>query len=173
MGKTEYVDNAAYRLTAPGIGKEAGPTLGILPLLFQGLFLAPQTVAGSIKSAVFAARIFEELGFEAFPKWDEKRTDIVQAVNLKSPENIINFCRGIQSASPVDSFVSPEPWDMPGYDCPVIMAAGSFVSGSSIELSADGPIKEPYTVFLQGGLSFYHGKLGVLSGIQNMLYPKK
>ncbi|MBR2593484.1 MAG: aminotransferase class I/II-fold pyridoxal phosphate-dependent enzyme [Firmicutes bacterium] len=169
VGKEEYVENAAYRLTAPGIGKEAGPTLGILPLLFQGLFLAPQTVSMSLKSAIFAAKLFEEYGFETFPKWDDKRADIVQAVNLKSAENVINFCRGIQAASPVDSFVTPEPWDMPGYDCPVIMAAGTFVSGSSIELSADAPIKEPYTVFLQGGLSFYHGKLGILLGLWNML----
>ena len=118
---------------------------------------------------IFAAKLFEEYGFETFPKWDDKRADIVQAVNLKSAENVINFCRGIQAASPVDSFVTPEPWDMPGYDCPVIMAAGTFVSGSSIELSADAPIKEPYTVFLQGGLSFYHGKLGILLGLWNML----
>lgn len=168
-GKEEYVDNAAYRLTSPGIGREAGPTLGILPSLFQGLFLAPQTVSMSLKSAVFAAKIFEELDFEAIPKWNEKRADIVQAVKMKSAENVIAFCRGIQYGSPVDSFVTPEAWDMPGYDCPVIMAAGTFVSGSSIELSADAPIKPPYAVFLQGGLSFYHGKYGVLSGIQNML----
>ena len=165
-GKTEFVENAAFRLTSPGIGKEAGPSLGVLPSLFQGLFIAPQVVAGSLKGAVFAAKLFSELGIETFPLWDEKRTDIVQMIKMESPERVIAFCRGIQKGSPVDSFVVPEPWDMPGYDCPVIMAAGAFISGSSIELSADAPIKPPYHVFLQGGLTWHHAKLGILSGLQ-------
>jgi cystathionine beta-lyase family protein involved in aluminum resistance len=169
VGKTEYVENAAYRLTSPGLGREVGATLGITPSIIQGLFFAPQVVSGSVKGAVFASKAFEALGFEVLPKADEKRTDIVQAIKMKSAENVIAFCKGIQKGAPVDSFVSPEPWDMPGYDCPVIMAAGAFVQGSSIELSADAPIKPPYTVFLQGGLSWHHAKIGNIIALQTML----
>lgn len=169
VGKTQYVENAAYRLTSPGLGREVGATLGITPAIIQGLFYAPQVVSGSVKGAVFAAKAFEELGFEVIPKANEKRTDIVQAIKMNSAQNVIAFCKGIQKGAPVDSFVSPEPWDMPGYDCPVIMAAGAFVQGSSIELSADAPIKPPYTVFLQGGLSWHHAKIGNIIALQTML----
>lgn len=169
VGKKEYVENAAYRLTAPGLGKEIGATLGITSSIMQGLFFAPQVVSGSIKGAVFASKAFEMLGFDVLPKADEKRSDIVQAIQMKTAENVITFCRGIQKGAPVDSFVSPEPWDMPGYDCPVIMAAGAFIQGSSIELSADAPIKPPYTVFLQGGLSWHHAKIGNIIALQTML----
>lgn len=169
VGKEEYVNNAAYRLTAPGLGKEVGPTLGITGALLQGLFLAPQVVAGSVKGAVFAAKLFEELGFDTVPKFDEKRSDIVQAILMKNADNIISFCQGIQMGAPVDSFLTPEPWDMPGYDCKVIMAAGSFVQGSSIELSADAPIKDPYAVYLQGGLTWSHAKHGIIIALNNLL----
>lgn len=168
VGKEEYVENAAYRLTAPGLGKEVGPSLGVIPALFQGFFLAPTVVAASLKCAEFNARLFERLGFSCFPSSNEKRADIVQAINMKSSENVIAYCQGIQKGSPVDSFVTPVPWDMPGYDCPVIMAAGAFVQGSSIELSADAPIKPPYTVFMQGGLTWQHAKLGTLTALQSM-----
>lgn len=169
VGKEEYVENAAYRLTSPGMGREVGATLGITSSFLQGLFQAPQVVGGSLKGAVFAAKMFEKLGFAVLPKSKEKRADIVQAIEMKNPENVIAFCQGIQKGAPVDSFVSPEPWDMPGYGCPVIMAAGAFVQGSSIELSADAPIKPPYHVFLQGGLSWHHAKIGILIGLQNMI----
>ncbi|WP_242985380.1 methionine gamma-lyase family protein [Vallitalea okinawensis] len=169
VGKEKYVDNAAYRLTAPGLGKEVGATLGINQPLYQGLFLSPQVVAGALKGAVFASAVFEKLGFKVFPASHEKRHDIIQAVNMENAERVIKFCQGIQAAAPVDSFVIPEPWDMPGYDCPVIMAAGTFVQGSSIELSADAPIKPPYTVFFQGGLTWYHAKLGIMKALQNMI----
>ena len=169
VGKDEYVENAAVRLTSPGLGKEVGATLGINSLLIQGLFNAPQVVNGSLKGAVFLSKLFEGLGFDTIPTSDEKRADIVQAIQLKSAENVIAFCQGIQKGAPVDSYVTPEPWDMPGYDCPVIMAAGAFVQGSSIELSADAPIKPPYNVYMQGGLSWHHAKIGILIGLQTMV----
>lgn len=172
VGKSEYVQNAAYRLTAPGLGKEVGATLGVTPSIIQGLFFAPQVVSGSLKGAIFASKIFETLGFDVLPHSNEKRSDIVQAIKMKNENNIIAFCKGIQKGAPVDSFVSPEPWDMPGYDCKVIMAAGAFVQGSSIELSADAPIKPPYAVFLQGGLSYHHAKIGNIIALQNMLDNK-
>lgn len=169
VGKEEFVQNAAYRLTAPGLGKEVGATLGITPALTQGFFIAPQVVNGSLKTAVFASKLFEDIGFSVLPKSTEKRADIVQLIQMGSAENVIAFCQGIQKGAPVDSYVTPEPWDMPGYDCPVIMAAGAFVQGSSIELSADSPIKPPYHVFMQGGLSWHHGKIGVMIGLQTMV----
>ena len=169
VGKDEYVENAAVRLTSPGLGKEVGATLGINSLLIQGLFNAPQVVNGSLKGAVFLSKLFEGLGFDTIPTSDEKRADIVQAIQLKSAENVIAFCQGIQKGAPVDSYVTPEPWDMPGYDCPVIMAAGAFVQGSSIELIADAPIKPPYNVYMQGGLSWHHAKIGIIIGLQTMV----
>ncbi|TCK98006.1 cystathionine beta-lyase family protein involved in aluminum resistance [Natranaerovirga hydrolytica] len=169
VGKKEYVERAAYRLTAPGLGKEVGPTLGLNQVFFQGLFLSPQVVAGALKGAILAANIFEKLGYKTLPNGSETRYDIVQAIELGSAESVIAFCKGIQSAAPVDSYVTPEPWDMPGYDSQVIMAAGAFVQGSSIELSADAPIKEPYIVYFQGGLTYSHAKLGVLKGLQTMV----
>ena len=168
-GKKECVDRAAYRLTAPGLGKEVGATLGVTQSLFQGFFLAPTVVAGALKGAIFAANIYENLGFPVVPDGTESRHDIIQAVTFGTPEGVIAFCQGIQAAAPVDSFVTPEPWDMPGYDAPVIMAAGAFVQGSSIELSADGPIKPPYAVYFQGGLTWYHAKLGVLMSLQKLV----
>ncbi len=167
-GKEEYVENAAYRLTSPGLGKEVGATLGITTSLIQGLFMAPQVVNGSLKGAIFASKIFEDLGYNVMPNSIEKRADIVQCIQLDTAENVIAFCQGIQKGAPVDSYVTPEPWDMPGYDCQVIMAAGAFVQGSSIELSADAPIKPPYNVFMQGGLSWHHAKIGVITGLQTM-----
>ena len=169
VGKKECVDRAAYRLTAPGLGKEVGATLGVTQSLFQGFFLAPTVVAGALKGAIFAANIYENLGFPVVPDGSESRHDIIQAVTFGTPEGVIAFCQGIQAAAPVDSFVTPEPWDMPGYDAPVIMAAGAFVQGSSIELSADGPIKPPYAVYFQGGLTWYHAKLGVLMSLQKLV----
>lgn len=168
VGKEEYVDNAAYRLTAPGLGKEVGATLGINQQLYQGLFMAPQVVSGALKGAIFLANVYEQLGFSVFPNGTDLRHDIIQAVTLGSPEGVVAFCQGIQAAAPVDSYVVPEPWPMPGYNCDVIMAAGAFVQGSSIELSADAPIKEPYVVFFQGGLTWYHSKYGVLMSLQKM-----
>jgi len=168
-GKAEYVENAAVRLTSPGLGKEVGATLGITSSFFQGLFNAPQVVGGSVKGAVFLSKIFEGLGFNVLPASDDKRADIVQCIQMGSAENVIAFCQGIQKGAPVDSYVTPEPWDMPGYDCPVIMAAGAFVQGSSIELSADAPIKPPYNVFFQGGLSWHHAKIGIMIGLQTMV----
>ena len=172
VGKKEYVENAAVRLTSPGLGKEVGATLGIISSFFQGLFNAPQVVGGSVKGAVFLAKMFEGLGFEVLPTSHEKRADIVQCIQMGSAENVIAFCQGIQKGAPVDSYVTPEPWDMPGYDCPVIMAAGAFVQGSSIELSADAPIKPPYNVFFQGGLSYHHAKIGIMIGLQTMVDKK-
>lgn len=169
VGKEEYVNNAAYRLTAPGLGKEVGATLGINSLLYQGLFLAPTVVAGALKGAIFAANVYEKLGFSVFPNGSETRHDIIQAITLGTKEGIVAFCRGIQAAAPVDSFVVPEPWEMPGYTSEVIMAAGAFVQGSSIELSADAPIKPPYVVYFQGGLTWYHAKFGILMSVQKML----
>lgn len=167
-GKKEYVEQAAYRLTSPGLGKEVGASLGIMPSFYQGLFLSPTVTASALKGAVFAANILEGLGFLVVPDGKESRHDIIQAVTFGTPEGVIAFCKGIQAAAPVDSFVSPEPWDMPGYDSKVIMAAGAFVSGSSIELSADGPIKPPYAVYFQGGLTFPHAKFGILKAVQEL-----
>ncbi len=168
-GKKECVENAAYRLTSPGLGKEVGASLGILQSFYQGLFLAPTVTASALKGAIFAANIYEKLGFSVFPQADTHRHDIIQAVTFGKPEGVTAFCKGIQAAAPVDSFVTPEPWDMPGYDAPVIMAAGAFVSGSSIELSADGPMKPPYTVYFQGGLTWPHAKFGILKSVQSLL----
>lgn len=169
VGKQEYVENAAYRLTAPGLGKEVGATLGLNAPLFQGLFLSPQVVSGALKGAIYAANIYEKLGYTVLPNGSENRYDIIQAVTLGSAEAVIAFCRGVQAAAPVDSYVVPEPWAMPGYQCDVIMAAGAFVQGSSIELSADAPIKPPYTVFFQGGLTWFHAKFGILMSVQKLL----
>ncbi|NMA83067.1 MAG: hypothetical protein GX962_04290 [Epulopiscium sp.] len=170
VGKEKYVEQAAIRLSAPGLGKEVGATLGINQLLFQGLFLAPQVVNGSVKGAIFAAHLFERLGFKVMPSAQDSRHDIIQAIQLREPENVISFCQGIQKGAPVDSFVTPIPADMPGYGYPVIMAAGAFVQGSSIELSADAPITPPYNVFLQGGLSWHHAKIGVMMALQSMYH---
>ncbi len=167
-GKSEYVENAAYRLTSPGLGREVGPTLGVTASLIQGLFLSPEVVCGSLKGAVFASKIFEDLGYNVMPGSDEKRADIVQAIQMNNEDELIKFCQGIQKGAPVDSYVVPEPWDMPGYDCPVIMAAGAFVQGSSIELSADAPIKEPYIVYMQGGLTWHHAKIGVITAVDKL-----
>lgn len=169
VGRKDCIDRASFRLTAPGLGKEVGASLGLNQQMFQGFFLAPSVVAGALKSAIFAANIYENLGFSVVPDKNQTRHDIIQAVTFGSPEGVIAFCRGIQAAAPVDSFVVPEPWDMPGYDAPVIMAAGAFVQGSSIELSADGPIKEPYAVYFQGGLTWWHGKAGVLKSLQSLV----
>lgn len=168
VGKEEYVNNAAYRLTAPGLGKEVGATLGINSQLFQGLFLAPQVVSGALKGAIYAANIYEKLGFPVVPNGSESRHDIIQAVTLGTPEGVIAFCRGIQAAAPVDSYVVPEPWAMPGYHSDVIMAAGAFIQGASIELSADAPIEPPYAVYFQGGLTWYHAKYGILMSVQKL-----
>ena len=168
VGKKECVENAAYRLTSPGLGKEVGASLGILPQFYQGFFLAPTVTAGALKGAIFAANLYERLGFPVVPNGKESRHDIIQAVTFGTPEGVIAFCEGIQSAAPVDSHVTPEPWDMPGYDAKVIMAAGAFVSGSSIELSADGPIKEPYAVYFQGGLTWPHAKFGILKSLERL-----
>ena len=168
-GKEEYVENAAYRLTCPGLGREVGATLGVNSAFYQGFFLAPTVTAGALKGAVFAANIYEKLGFLVTPNGSEQRHDIIQAVTFGTPEGVIEFCKGIQAAAPVDSYVEPEPWAMPGYDSVVIMAAGAFVQGSSIELSADGPIKPPYTVYFQGGLTWYHAKLGILMSLQKLV----
>lgn len=167
-GKKECVENAAYRLTSPGLGKEVGASLGILKDFYQGLFLAPTVTASALKGAVFAAACLEKLGFPVVPNSTESRHDIIQAVTFGTEEGVVAFCQGIQAAAPVDSFVVPEPWDMPGYDAKVIMAAGAFVSGSSIELSADGPIKPPYAVYFQGGLTFPHAKFGILKAMQSL-----
>lgn len=168
-GKRECVENAAFRLTSPGLGKEVGASLGILSAFYQGLFLAPTVTAGALKGAVFAANIYENLGFPVIPDGAESRHDIIQAVTFGTPEGVIAFCEGIQAAAPVDGHVVPEPWEMPGYDSEVIMAAGAFVSGSSIELSADGPIKPPYAVYFQGGLTWQHAKFGILKSLQSLL----
>lgn len=168
VGKKECVENAAYRLTSPGLGKEVGASLGMMQSFFQGFFLAPAVVNAALKSAIFAANVFERLGFAVIPNGSESRHDIIQAVTFEKPEGLIAFCQGIQAAAPVDSYVTPEPWDMPGYDSQVIMAAGAFVQGSSIELSADGPLRPPYTAFFQGGLTWYHGKLGIMMALQKL-----
>ncbi|MBO4783454.1 MAG: aminotransferase class V-fold PLP-dependent enzyme [Lachnospiraceae bacterium] len=167
-GKKECIENAAYRLTSPGLGKEVGASLTILRDFYQGLFLAPTVVASALKGAIFAANVYEKLGFDVIPNSTEDRHDIIQAVTFHDKDKMIAFCQGIQAASPVDSFVKPEPWAMPGYDSDVIMAAGAFISGSSIELSADGPVKEPYSVYFQGGLTFPHVKLGIIKSLQTL-----
>lgn len=168
-GRSDLIENCAYRLTSPGLGKEVGASLGVMQSFYQGFFLAPMVVCGAVKGAVFAANIYEKLGFGVIPNGTESRHDIIQAVELGTPEGVIAFCKGIQAAAPVDSYVSPEPWAMPGYDSDVIMAAGAFVQGSSIELSADGPIKPPYAVYFQGGLTWHHAKLGILKSLQCLL----
>ena len=167
-GTKACVDRCAYRLSAPGLGQEVGANLGLMPALFQGFFLAPTVTAGALKGAVFAANIYESLGYPCVPTASEDRHDIIQAVSLGSREAMVAFCKGIQQAAPVDSYVTPEPWAMPGYDDDVIMAAGAFVQGSSIELSADGPIRPPYAVYFQGGLTWYHAKTGILMSLQKM-----
>ncbi len=168
-GRRDLVEGAAMRLTCPGIGRECGSTLGNNRLLYQGLFLAPHTVAQAVKTAVFSARLMELLGYSTEPKSDAIRHDIIQMIHLGSPEAFKRFCKGIQSGAPVDSFVTPEPWDMPGYDSQVIMAAGAFIQGASIELSADAPMREPYTVYLQGGLTYESGKTGVMLAAEELL----
>ena len=169
VGRKDCIERAAYRLSAPGLGKEVGASLGLNQSFYQGFFLAPTVVAGALKGAVFAANIYEKLGFDVIPNGTESRHDIIQAITFGKSEGVIAFCQGIQAAAPVDSYVAPEPWDMPGYDAPVIMAAGAFVQGSSIELSADGPIKPPYAVYFQGGLTWYHAKLGILMSLQKLV----
>ncbi len=171
-GTKECVENASYRMTCPGLGMEVGATLGVNRSFYQGFFLAPMVTKGALKGAVFAANIYERLGFPVVPDSKEPRQDIIQAVTLGTPEGLIAFCQGIQAAAPVDSYVSPEPWDMPGYDSQVIMAAGAFVQGSSIELSADGPLKPPYAVYFQGGLTWEHAKLGVMMSLQKLVDAK-
>ncbi len=168
-GRHDLVEGAAQRLTCPGIGRECGSTLGNNRLLYQGLFMAPHTVAQALKTAVFAARLMELLGYETEPRSGAVRHDIIQMIHLGGPEAVKRFCKGIQSGAPVDSYVTPEPWDMPGYDCPVIMAAGAFIQGASIELSADAPMREPYTVYLQGGLTYESGKTGILLAAEELL----
>lgn len=168
-GKKECIENAAYRLTSPGLGKEVGASLGILSSFYEGLFLAPNVTANALKGAIFAANIYERYGFDVIPNSTEPRHDIIQAVAFHKPEALIAFCEGIQAAAPVDSYVVPEPWAMPGYDSNVIMAAGAFVSGSSIELSADGPLKEPYAVYFQGGLTWQHAKFGIMKSFQSLV----
>ena len=168
-GRSDLVERAAMRLTTPGIGGECGASLGCNRLLFQGLFLAPHTTAQALKTAVSCAAMMEQIGIRSFPGVDDRRSDIIQTVCLGSEEKMRRFCKGIQKGAPVDSFVTPEPWAMPGYDDPVIMAAGSFIQGSSIELSADGPVRPPYDVFMQGGLTYESGKLGILMAVEELL----
>ena len=168
-GKKQYVENAAYRLTTPGLGKEVGATLGVTQPFFQGFFLAPTVTAAALKGAMFASAVYESLGFQCVPGADESRHDIIQSVVFGKKEGVIAFCQGIQAAAPVDAHVVPEPWAMPGYDSDVIMAAGAFVQGSSIELSADGPIREPYAVYFQGGLTWPHAKFGILLSLQKLM----
>lgn len=168
-GKKDYVKLASYRLTSPGIGKKCGASLGMNRQLFQGFFMAPHVVAESLKSAIFCAALFEQLGFEVCPSANDIRTDIIQAIKFKKPDLVISFCQGIQKGAPVDSFVQPQPWDMPGYDSQVIMAAGTFIQGASIELSADAPIKPPYIAYMQGGLIWNHTQLGIMIALQNMI----
>ncbi|MBR3761603.1 MAG: methionine gamma-lyase family protein [Lachnospiraceae bacterium] len=169
VGKKECVENAAYRLTSPGLGKEVGASLGVMSKFYQGLFMAPTVTSGALKGAIFAANLYEKMGYAVIPNGTESRHDIIQAITFGCPEGVIAFCQGIQAGAPVDSFVTPEPWDMPGYDAQVIMAAGAFVSGSSIELSADGPMKPPYAVYFQGGLTWQHAKFGILKTVQSCL----
>jgi cystathionine beta-lyase family protein involved in aluminum resistance len=171
-GKEKYVTQAAYRLTIPGIGGECGSTFGVMRLLYQGLFMAPHISMEAVKGAIFCSRIMELAGFEVLPKFDDKRSDIIQAIKINDKEKLISFCKGIQQGSPVDSFVQCEPWDMPGYEDQVIMAAGAFIQGASIELSADAPIREPYIAYLQGGLTFDHAKIGILIALSKILENK-
>ena len=168
-GKRELIKLVSERLTVPGEGKEVGPTLGITKSILQGLFMAPTVVAASLKTAVFASYCLKKLGYDVEPEFNEKRADIVQTINFNNPEKLIKYCQGIQAGSPIDSNSIPEPWDMPGYTDKVIMAAGAFTQGSSIELSCDGPIRTPYTAFMQGGLTYQYGKIGVLKAIQNII----
>ena len=168
-GTKACIDRCAYRLSAPGLGQEVGANLGLMTSLYQGFFLSPTVVAGALKGAIFAANIYERLGFRCIPNATESRHDIIQAVELGSEEAMVAFCRGIQAAAPVDSYVTPLPWDMPGYENQVIMAAGAFIQGSSIELSADGPIREPYAVYFQGGLTWTHAKIGILMSLQKLV----
>ena len=169
VGKAELVEKAAMRLTTPGIGGECGATLGNNRLLFQGLFMAPHIVAQALKTATFCSAMMSKIGFETSPAPNEVRSDIIQMVTLKTADNMKKFCKGIQSGAPVDSYVTPEPWQMPGYNCPVIMAAGAFIQGSSIELSADGPMKEPFIAYMQGGITYESGKLGIMMAVNEML----
>ena len=168
-GKEKFVEQAAFRLTTPGIGGECGSTFGVIRQMYQGLFLAPHISIEALKTSILCSRIMELAGFEVLPKYDDKRSDIIQAIKFNNPEKLINFCKGIQKGSPVDSFVECEPWDMPGYKDQVIMAAGAFIQGSSIELSADAPIREPYIAYLQGGLTFEHGKIGILIALSKII----
>lgn len=169
VGTKKCIEKAAYRLTSPGLGKEVGPSLGVTKSLMQGLFLAPSVTNSALKGAVFAANVYERLGYDVVPNATEERYDIIQAVTLKSADAVVAFCQGIQSAAPVDAHLTIEPWAMPGYDSDVVMAAGAFVSGSSIELSADAPIKPPYAVYFQGGLTWYHAKIGILKSLQSLV----
>ncbi|MBR7088875.1 MAG: methionine gamma-lyase family protein [Lachnospiraceae bacterium] len=168
-GTSKCIENASYRLTAPGLGREVGPSLEAISRLYQGFFMGPVITASAIKNAIFAAALFEKYGFESYPSSKEDRHDIIQAITFGKPEGLIAFCEGIQAAAPVDSSFAPEPWDMPGYDSKVIMAAGAFISGSSIELSADGPLREPYTAYFQGGLTLPHGKFGIIKAFQSLV----
>ena len=172
VGKKECIERAAARLTSPGLGKEVGASLGVISSFYQGFFLAPTVTAGALKGAIFAANVYEKLGYGVVPNGSESRHDIIQAITFGTPEGVIEFCRGIQAAAPVDSFVVPEPWAMPGYDSDVIMAAGAFVQGSSIELSADAPIKPPYAVYFQGGLTWNQAPLGILMSLQKLVEAK-
>lgn len=169
VGKRELIEQVSYRMTTPGIGKECGLMFGQTRTMFHGLFIAPQTVAGAIKGAIFCSKVFEELGYEVNPKYNEPRSDIIQSVKLGTKEQVITFCEGIQAAAPVDSYVTPVPWEMPGYDSEVIMAAGAFVQGSSIELSADAPIRPPYIVYFQGGVTYEHSKFGVVKALNRLV----
>ncbi len=173
VGKRDLISLVADRMTAPGIGKECGAVFGTTRILLQGLFIAPMIVANAKKGAIFCAKLFEEYGYKTYPKFDENRSDIIQSIAFDSEEEIVAFCRGVQQAAPVDSFVVPEPWAMPGYESEVIMAAGAFIQGSSIELSADAPIREPYTVYFQGGLTYEHSKLGAILALQNVKKGEK
>lgn len=168
-GRAELVEAAAFRLTVPGIGGEVGASLGFNRSLYQGLFVAPHVVCQALKTAVFSAALLEKLGYESFPAWDTERSDIIQSIDFHDADKLCRFCTGIQQASPVDSYVTPEPWDMPGYEAPVIMAAGTFIQGSSIELSCDGPMLPPYRAYLQGGITYEAGKLGIISAVERLL----
>ncbi|NME81658.1 methionine gamma-lyase family protein [Clostridium sp. SM-530-WT-3G] len=169
VGKQEYVDAAASRMTVPGVGGEYGATYGLMRSFYQGLFSAPHVTMEAVKTAIFTARVMEIAGFKVFPKSTDKRTDIIQAIEFGDPKKLVNFCSGIQAGSPIDAFAVCEPWAMPGYDSEIVMAAGAFISGSTIELSADGPVREPYIAYMQGGLNFDHGKIGVLIGLSKVL----
>lgn len=173
VGKEKFINLIADRMIVPGIGKECGLTFGTTRQILQGLFIAPMIVSNAKKGAIFCAKLFEKFGFDTFPKFDDNRSDIIQAIGLRDEKQIINFCNGVQKAAPVDSFVKPEPWDMPGYDSKVIMAAGAFIQGSSIELSADAPIRKPYTVYFQGGLTYEHSKLGAILALNEIIRGEK